>query len=390
MGVTLHCAYDETGNLVFIKDRIEKGRRYYCPHCKEEVYSKKGKIREHHFSHKPDTECTANYETILHFEAKYYLVEKIYQNGGEGIELSFDLGLHIPALDVLKKGAGISDRSIISLSEIISFYKITNAYTETAIPGSQFIADIIGLDKKDNKVLAFEVFVSHELEEEKIKYFHSNHFPYLELNPFHNEKGDIQFSLHSYYLPLFFERYKEKVDLTLMEQLYPLYKDELQKKAERQYEKNEILKLKLLAVQALKRELQKEDTYSELIASLDLHSYTSSAVAYSATVNRKELLDNLSYNKTTKGSFLMGRTTRDTYFVSNAQNQLYGIINQLVTQINISALIGGWENSKKEAIVGFEFGIPKPSELRDAIREVLIDKIEDYVRRFQKKLTTHV
>ncbi|QCJ45506.1 hypothetical protein FAY30_26575 (plasmid) [Bacillus sp. S3] len=386
MAVKLHCAYDETGSLVFIKDRIEKNRIYYCPHCKEEVFSKKGSIREHHFSHKPDTECSANYETILHFEAKHYLAEKI--NDGEGIDLPFDLGKHIPALELLKNEAGISDHSIISLSEIISFYDVISASTETVIPGSQFIADIICLDKGDNKALACEVFVSHELDDEKIEFLKSNQFPYLELIPFHNEKGDIQFTLHSYYLPRFFERYKEKVDSTMLEQLFPLYKDELQKKVERFYEECEILKLKLLAVQALKKELQKEDSYNQLIASLDLHSYTSSAVAHRATVNRKELLDHLTYKKTAKGSYLMGRTTKDSYFVSSEQNQLYSIINQLVCQINISALIGGWENSSKESIVGFEFGIPQPSEISNVIRQVLIDKVEDYERRFQKKLTT--
>ncbi|WP_223593625.1 competence protein CoiA family protein [Neobacillus bataviensis] len=191
MGVKLHCAYDDTGDLVFIKDRIEKNRLFYCPYCKEEVFSKKGTIREHHFSHKPDTERSANFETILHFESKHYLAKKINENDGEGIELPFDLGEYIPALELLKKRAGISDQTTISLSEIKSFYDVTSALTETVIPGSQFIADILGFIKEDNKNLAIEVFVSHESDNGKIKFFKLKHFPYLELIPFHNEKGEI-------------------------------------------------------------------------------------------------------------------------------------------------------------------------------------------------------
>ncbi|NHM33841.1 hypothetical protein [Neobacillus terrae] len=137
---------------------------------------------------------------------------------------------------------------MIHLYEIISFYDVMNAVPETAIPGSQYKADIIGLDKDDNKVLFFEIYVSHESENEKIEFLESNQLPYLELIPFHDENEEIQFSFHSYYLQQFFEQYKEKVDSTMIEHLYPMYKEELLKKAERYFDENEILKLKILAV----------------------------------------------------------------------------------------------------------------------------------------------
>ncbi|NHM33840.1 hypothetical protein [Neobacillus terrae] len=82
----------------------------------------------------------------------------------------------------------------------------------------------------------------------------------------------------------------------------------------------------------------------------------------------------------------MGRTVKDIYFVSSEQNQLYGIINQLITDINISALIGGWENSSKESIVGFEFGIPQPTELDEVLRRVFLSKLEEFENRFKNKI----
>lgn len=386
MAVKLHCAYNNVGQLVFIRDRLKNSPIYYCPHCREEVFPKKGAIREHHFSHKPNTECSASYETILHFEAKHYLADQIPVHDGERIEFPFDLGKHIPVLEILKKEAGISDHSIVLLSEIIAFYGVMGAFKETTIPGSKFIADVIGVDREGNKVLIFEIFVSHESEREKIDYLMDKQIPYLEVIPFRNEKGEIQFKLHSYYLPWFFERYKENVDTTMMEQLYPFYKDELNRKAERLFEEEEILKLKLLAVQSLKKELQTNSIYSELIGSLDLHSYSTRAIAHKATIKRSEQLEQLSSRRKGNETYLIGQTTKDSYLVSNAQNQLYSIINQLITQINISALIGGWENSKKDTIVGFEFGIPQPSELSEAVREVLLNRLEDYERRFKNKL----
>ncbi len=71
------------------------------------------------------------------------------------------------------------------------------------------------------------------------------------------------------------------------------------------------------------------------------------------------------------------------------KNQLYGIINQLLTQIYIAALIGGWENSNKESVIGFEFEIPQPSELDLVIREVFLGKLEDYEKRFKNKLRSY-
>lgn len=51
--------------------RAEKGPRYRCPNCREEVIVKKGRIRVHHFSHKPPVSCFwSKGETFAHLSAK--------------------------------------------------------------------------------------------------------------------------------------------------------------------------------------------------------------------------------------------------------------------------------------------------------------------------------
>jgi hypothetical protein len=42
--------------------------------------------------------------------------------------------------------------------------------------------------------------------------------------------------------------------------------------------------------------------------------------------------------------------------------------NSFYLKYIISALIGGWENSTMEGIIGFKLGIPDPSKLEEAIR----------------------
>jgi competence CoiA-like predicted nuclease len=74
--------------MVKSKDNYTKNLKYFCPHCKEEVSFKIGTIREHHFSHKPNSTCSATAETILHFEAKHYLANQIANNLSFGIKKS--------------------------------------------------------------------------------------------------------------------------------------------------------------------------------------------------------------------------------------------------------------------------------------------------------------
>lgn len=64
--------------LIAIKDKsgviateAEKGHKYFCPECGEEVVLKKGQVITHHFSHKTTTDCpNAKPESKEHLRAK--------------------------------------------------------------------------------------------------------------------------------------------------------------------------------------------------------------------------------------------------------------------------------------------------------------------------------
>ena len=56
-------------------ETAEKGKRYFCPACKDIVILRKGEIKKAHFAHKVSETC--NQETILHKTAKQLIVDAI-------------------------------------------------------------------------------------------------------------------------------------------------------------------------------------------------------------------------------------------------------------------------------------------------------------------------
>jgi uncharacterized protein YlaI len=388
MSVKLHCAYDQRDNLRYIGDRLKKNLKYFCPHCKEEVSIKKGTIREHHFSHKPNSTCSATAETILHFEAKHYLAEQIANLDGEEVIFPFNLGKHIPALNVLNKKAGTNVNSNISLYEIIHFFRIYNSTVEAIIPESNYIADIIAYSASGTSYFVVEIFVSHESDKEKIDHLFKKSIPYLELIPFFDDSGKIQFTVHGYYLPGFFDTYKGKVDNAFLEQLYPLYENSLLEMAKQRIDDEEILKLKLLAVQSLKKDAEQESLYSEVITALDEYSKTTNVQNEMTIVDRTEILEEIIIKYNGNSPFLVGKTSRSSLVIRKETHMFKKIIDQLLTQINISVLIGKTmgKDEQKEGIIGFELGIPQPSQLNKVIEKALEFKLDDYEMRFNKKL----
>lgn len=52
----MFCGLDKSGNTVSIEDALSK-EKYHCPHCHTELIQRKGKIKVHHFAHKPTGDC---------------------------------------------------------------------------------------------------------------------------------------------------------------------------------------------------------------------------------------------------------------------------------------------------------------------------------------------
>lgn len=52
----MFCGLDKNGNTVSIEDAFST-EKYHCPHCHTELIQRKGKIKVHHFAHKPIGDC---------------------------------------------------------------------------------------------------------------------------------------------------------------------------------------------------------------------------------------------------------------------------------------------------------------------------------------------
>ena len=72
----LKTPYGKNENGVYVKaTEAIKGNTYYCPNCNQALITKKGEIRQHHFSHKPNESCSE--EKIFIAIAKYLTIKRI-------------------------------------------------------------------------------------------------------------------------------------------------------------------------------------------------------------------------------------------------------------------------------------------------------------------------
>lgn len=134
--------------LVSIED-VQNGKECgcFCPQCGEPLIAKKGAIKMHHFSHCQNSNCEYGYETSLHklakeiFEKqKSIVLPKIYLYDDKISNLNFK-------------------------SDFLKRFTISNVYIE------QFIENVkpdIVLEI-ENKKIAVEIFVTHKVDNEKLK-----------------------------------------------------------------------------------------------------------------------------------------------------------------------------------------------------------------------------
>lgn len=127
-----------------------------CPQCGSALVAKKGKIKQHHFSHDGRKDCGIENESALHLFAKnLFLREKV---------------LKTPRLTINYKGhtKKISDKIVkfdsVSLEERFGKFRI----------------DAIG--RKNTHPLMVEFFYTHDVEDEKIKYLTSKNASVLEVD----------------------------------------------------------------------------------------------------------------------------------------------------------------------------------------------------------------
>ena len=138
------------GKLVSIAD-VERGLKCNCTcsKCGKPLVAKKGEVKDHHFAHSVDSDCTG--ETLKHYFAKQEIAEKKY--------------LHLPH----------------PTKDVYSMTDFKTVELEKRIGDSQYIADVI-CTTANGKQLVIEIVVTHDLDNDKRNYLRANEVTTLRID----------------------------------------------------------------------------------------------------------------------------------------------------------------------------------------------------------------
>ncbi|HDR7772833.1 TPA: hypothetical protein QCY13_004188 [Bacillus paranthracis] len=373
MSVKLNFALCGT-DIVYIEDRLYKNVKYRCPHCHEDVIFKKGNKREHHFSHKPGSNCTVFRETLLHFEAKHYLVNKV--NKEEDIKLIIDLSYFKKNYKEFLKAINI-DFYEISLLDILKFYKKRFAESEQWVGDS--IADVVVKGEyEDSQPFVIEVYVTHANEDEKVQYFDEEDIPFLEVVPIRKNSG-FMFEVSDASISKYIDYISSKISSSAADISYDIFKDELIDIAREDLTDEILLHYKNQAIHEVEDAIKNlnyryyinGDIYKKM-NSVEAKSYMSKESS------REELLD-ISYKNSSqsKDKYLM---VNDRYFLSNEQNLLYSLIYEIQEHYQVEAIVGGWEHTKKKKVIGFNILMPNSKIVVEEMNRILNDMLSTIKR----------
>ena len=373
MGVKLNFALSGT-DVVHIEDRLYKHIKYICPHCKEEVIAKKGAKREHHFSHKPDSNCSVSHETLLHFEAKHYFVNKV--NKEEDIKLIIDLSYFKKKYKEFLKAINI-DSYEISLLDILKFYKKRFAESEQWVGDS--IADVVVKGEyDDSQPFVIEIYVTHANEDEKVQYFDEEDIPFLEVVPIRKNNG-FMFEVSDASISKYIDYISSKISSSAADISYNIFKEELIDIAREDLTDEILLHYKNQAIHEVEDAIKNlnyryyinGDIYKKM-NSVEAKSYMSKESS------REELLD-ISYKNSSqsKDKYLM---VNDRYFLSNEQNLLYSLIYEIQEHYQVEAIVGGWEHTKKKKVIGFNILMPNSKIVVEQMNRILNDMLSTIKR----------
>ena len=161
---------DDTKHTVSIDDidrPFSLQHKFYCPHCRNEMYATFGQIQLPHFRHNGD-KC--QYSKYLHDLAEHVFYEeysKCLDNG-----TPFFLELRIPTscnkACVLNKDVDCKEHYIQKTVDLTKEYTLISLESRVDIENHYRRPDIL-LESLDDKQLWVEIWVSHETEEEKRK-----------------------------------------------------------------------------------------------------------------------------------------------------------------------------------------------------------------------------
>ncbi|MDA2190710.1 competence protein CoiA family protein [Bacillus cereus] len=373
MGVKLNFALCGT-DIVHIEDRLYKNIKYRCPHCHEDVIFKKGNKREHHFSHRPGSNCVVSRETLLHFEAKHFLVNKM--NKEEDIKLKIDLSYFKRKYKEFLRAINIVSYEI-SLLDLLKFYKKRFAEVEQWIGDS--IADVVVRGEYDDpSPFVIEVYVTHANEEKKVQYFEEEDIPFLEVIPI-RKNSEFMFEISDASISEYIDYISSKISTTAADISYNIFKDELIDIAREDLTDEILLQYKKQAIHEVEDAIKtlnyryyiNGDIYKKM-NSVEAKSYMSKESS------REELLE-ISYKNSSrsKDKYLM---VNNRYFLSNEQNLLYSLIYEIQEHYQVEAIVGGWEHTKKEKVIGFNILVPNNKIVVEEMNKILNDMLSTIKR----------
>ena len=118
---------------------------YTCLHCHERVTLRRGQVRVPHFAHRPDSQCTASYESLEHSAFKKLLAQGMRQHR------KFTAQLRCPACEH-------DQRTTYNLPP--------DTTVEEEVAVQNYRADV-ALLRGEEVIFAFEVYFTHEVSGEK-------------------------------------------------------------------------------------------------------------------------------------------------------------------------------------------------------------------------------
>lgn len=187
--------YPPDDRTIHISERLPQKAQLICPFCRGEVLAKKGSERQHHFAHVSGAskDCSPSKDVLLHEGAKVFLFNALMERKSVDIIVQ-DLEKLPSDFSGLFKFLGITGFTIPT-SSLQSFacpyFRMEEKITEIR-------PDITSFDNRQYAVFAWEIFVTHAVEEAKRRHLGKLGYGYIELKPAPLEPSGYAFFLESF------------------------------------------------------------------------------------------------------------------------------------------------------------------------------------------------
>lgn len=231
--ILLPIAKGPEGRLFHVSERLPAGIQLCCPYCDCGVIKKAGNVRRHHYSHQVGSNCSVSSETLLHDGAKVFLYNSLIKNN------PINILVDVASLNSSKTKSLLQRLSLTQISvSSKSFYDKPNAehFLEGTIGAIR--ADVLSYSSKirpATDVLAWEIYVTHAVDEGKIAILDEIKLPFIELIPTEDGLNQYIYQLKSYKGIHFIDD-----DAILLQSLFDDNKAELMKLFKNQMDKDVI------------------------------------------------------------------------------------------------------------------------------------------------------